>query len=283
MTQLIFGLANRVVPYGLSCTSSSHVFDLVAVSDFGINIFDGALAYPWHESDIDYINDVNNAATCFTKVDTSKVSLSDAHKHINHFNKSYLRGVYYHGNVMADNFFISYTKLYNLTRDLGLPIGISIYNQDDARKISCLPISYDFIQLPVNPAFLDLPDTLSYLNPCTLVARSIFLQGAYFHPHKLPSPLKSFIANQISLFKLESTDDSAPLFNFLVNYSLDICKKYNFDYLIYSTTDIQKLTNFITVFHDLHNSPPRPPVLYNPNCHQKSLSFHDPRTWKKLR
>ena len=283
MTELIFGLANRVEPYGLSSKSSRHNFDLETVYSHGIDIFDGALAYPWLDSDIDYINDLGNTATCFTKVDSSQISLTDIIKHINQFNMSYLRGIYYHGNVMAENFFSSYIQLYNLARDLDIPIGISIYNQDDARKLSSLPVSYDFIQLPVNPAFLDLAETLSFLKPCTLVARSIFLQGAYFQFQKLPTQLKSFIIHQIQLFNLGTPNNSDDLLDFLVNYSLDFCKMYNFEYIIYSTSEIQRLASFINTFTKACNKPSRPPILYHPYCHQKFCSFHDPRTWKHLK
>ena len=57
--EIIYGLASRAKPYGISKSFSKFKIDLNQINQLGITEFDGAESYPWLNEDISYLNENN--------------------------------------------------------------------------------------------------------------------------------------------------------------------------------------------------------------------------------
>ena len=109
--ELIYGLASRAKPYGISKSLSKNNLNLSSIRKIGIKEFDGAESYPWLKEDINYLN---------TQIDTNiytKISFANnpsIDNHLKDFSKfideKRLKTVYYHSPIRDRKDIISFKR-----------------------------------------------------------------------------------------------------------------------------------------------------------------------------
>ena len=238
---IIYGLASRSKPYGISKSLSSDSLNLSLIEKLGIKEFDGAESYPWVKEDINFVNN-NKEIKFYTKIDF--VSNPNLDNHLKVFSKSItekrLKTVMYHSKLKDDKDIELFKNFCEKIKNYNLIPGISLYSEKEVILLAERKILPQFVQLPLNPS-TEITANLKEFKDTNFIARSIFLQSAYFHPDKISYKLNSILKIHISIVKEIGKIYNYSLQDSLILYSLSKAISLDFSGLILSSTSINRL------------------------------------------
>ena len=182
--EVLYGLANRTKEYGIKKSiSDPNKFSLGHICNLKIDGFDGAEDYGWNKDDLNFLKK-NYTKKVFTKLNIINLSYSEIKnffkKHKTTSSSNYITGVYMHNKVTPLSLDKYKDLLLPLRSEYRLKVGISVYTQKDLNLILEKGLETDILQLPLNiNCSLDASEFIK--KGCEVYARSIFLQGIYFH------------------------------------------------------------------------------------------------------
>ncbi len=280
-TEIIFGLANRTKIYGIAKKiASPEKISLDQIFELGIDGIDGAENYGWHQEDLKILNRTSKKKN-FTKIElieNEKLNQDEIIKKYSLDIKSnFLNGIFMHDRLSNKSINLYKKILLPLKVILNIKVGISIYTQEDIRKIEENDLKIDILQLPMN-INCNIDASSLVKKGCSVYARSIFLQGIFFSNLKLNfsnQVTKNLIYQKKYLNKLAKSNDM-DLGQYLFSESIYLCNKRNYKGVILNTSNINRLSKYLNNHKNLF-----------PNEVHNDLTYPiideylaDPRQWK---
>lgn len=279
--EIIFGLANRTKIYGIAKKiASPEKISLDQIFELGIDGIDGAENYGWHQEDLKILNRTSKKKN-FTKIElieNEKLNQDEIIKKYSLDIKSnFLNGIFMHDRLSNKSINLYKKILLPLKGILNIKVGISIYTQEDIRKIEENDLKIDILQLPMN-INCNIDASSLVKKGCSVYARSIFLQGIFFSNLKLNfsnQVTKNLIYQKKYLNKLAKSNDM-DLGQYLFSESIYLCNKRNYKGVILNTSNINRLSKYLNNHKNLF-----------PNEVHNDLTYPiideylaDPRQWK---
>ncbi len=280
--ELIYGLASRAKPYGISKSLSKNNLNLSSIRKIGIKEFDGAESYPWLKEDINYLN-TQIDTKIYTKIGFANNPTLD--NHLKDFSKSIdekrLKTVYYHSPIRDRKDIISFERFSEEVKSRNLVPGISLYSEKEVIFLAENNVLPEFIQLPLNPS-TKISSNIKKFCQTKFIARSIFLQSAYFNPKKFSSKFSNKLSEMLSIHlkkiieiskKYEYSIEQTLLF-----YALSKSKDLNFKGLILSSSNLNRLKKQISIASQIFDKSFYKELDMAIKVYYYELS--DPRLWK---
>ena len=272
-----YGLASRALPYGLKKSVSAELFELSAISNLGIHCFDGALSYPWLKDDLEYLK--TTASSFFTKASFDEFTNGSLIAHLRDidYSDSHCLGVLYHSPLTTELDKSRFLQCIDIASSMRLPISASVYTNSDLSFLASLSIPIQSLQVPINISTNIDFSLISSINPQFLIARSTFLQSAYFNPSLLPSSLQPTLLEQISIIKMFAKARDLELSQALFMFSLYTSFINSFTHFIFSSTSLSRLALYLRLFDNLDYDSCKEFVTELSFPYSAKLA--DPRSW----
>ena len=276
---ILYGLASRSNKYGLRGSKSQGRFLLSEIIKIGISEFDSALMYD--VSDDDYQDIGRSGATVSTKL-MIPADIEDKRRIEHHMDllARDMRGYcYYHGDLSCKKTEDKIKEFSRLAEEYGCRPSYSVYTSDDIKKILELGCDIEAVQLPVNPATYIDTGLVSKLKArgCSLVARSVFLQGAFFSPESMVGAERMVFEEAQKILISIGSELQMTLEELLLRYSYEECRNSGIDKVILSTTDLERLKRQIAILRDGRGVD----VDYIRSRVEFAREFSNPRRWKQ--
>lgn len=241
--EIIYGLASRAKPYGIAKSFSKYEIDLKQINKLGITEFDGAESYPWLNADISYLNE-NNKTKFYTKISYQNISNLDIH--LDKFRKSIqekrLKGIYFHSTLKTNKDFLNLNKFCETIKEKNLIPGVSLYKSKEVIDLQKQKIIPQIVQIPLNPS-TKINQNIKKFKQTNFIARSIFLQSAYFNPIKISKNISNLLKLHISKIGEVGKFYNYSLEESLLAYAITKANNLNFKGIILSTSSIKRLEN----------------------------------------
>ena len=241
--EIIYGLASRARPYGISKSLSKFKIALNQINQLGITQFDGAESYPWLNEDITYLNE-NNTNKFYTKISYENIRNLDIH--LDKFRKSIqekrVKGIYFHSPLNTNQDFLNLNKFFETIKEKNLIPGVSLYKSKEVIDLEKQKIIPQIVQLPINPS-TKIDENVKKFKQTNFIARSIFLQSAYFNPIKISKNISNLLKLHISKIGEVGKVYNYSLEESLLAYAITKANNLNFKGIILSTSSIKRLEN----------------------------------------
>ncbi len=279
--EIIYGLANRCLNYGIKNTiSSANLNSLDQIFKICDGV-DGAEKYLWDKNDLRILKK-HIGKSNFTKIDITSYSLEEIVKIIQiHSNKdsiSYLRGIYIHNEVNSETIDLYNKYRFHLKSRFDIKLGFSVYKQNEIDLITTNNLETDIIQMPRN---FNVEIDLSELNKtnCEIYLRSIFLQGIYFTDikNKFNHNTISNINNQKNFLISIANQYKFELGQYLFSEAITYCLAKNFKGIIIGSSSLKRLITYVKN-HKVVKTFEKDRFIKSDMI---DIHLADPRIWKK--
>ena len=279
--EIIFGLANRTKKYGIAKKiASPEKISLDQIFKLGIDGIDGAENYGWHQEDLKIINKFGKKRN-FTKIElinNEKLNHDEIIKKYNlDIKYKFLNGIFMHDRLSKKSISLYRKILLPISKIFDIKIGISIYTQEDIKKIEENNLKIDILQLPMN-INCNIDASSLVQKGCAVYARSIFLQGIFFSNSNLnlTNPVKKNLTYQIKYLNKLAKLNNMDLGQYLFSESIDLCNKRNYKGIVINTSDINRLSKYLDNHKNIISNEVPNDLTYP--ITDKYLA--DPRQWK---